>query len=88
MKVEFRSSFLRSIKKIKNKELQNDIFNIITHIEEVKQFSEIKNIKKLSGFNFFYRIRLGNYRIGLSYKNNTITFVEFDKRSDIYKKFP
>ncbi len=88
MKVEFRSSFLKSIKKIKNKKLQNDIFNIINEVEAAKLITDIKNIKKLSGFTKFYRIRLGDYRIGLSFENNIITFVEFDKRGDIYKNFP
>ena len=43
---------------------------------------------KLSGYTDYYRIRIGEYRIGLKYSNKTITLVRFLHRKDIYKFFP
>jgi len=45
-------------------------------------------LKKLNGYNFHYRIRIGEYRIGLKVVGDTIVFVTFDHRKDIYKTFP
>ena len=42
MKVEFKKSLLKDIKKIKNKPLQNSIYNCIIHVETAQFISEIK----------------------------------------------
>jgi mRNA interferase RelE/StbE len=36
----------------------------------------------------YYRIRLGDYRVGLKIENNTVCFVRFLHRKDIYRYFP
>ena len=54
----------------------------------VDNIKAIKNIKKLKGHHDFYRIRIGDYRIGLESKNKTIELIRFLHRKDIYKYFP
>ncbi|MCF8308850.1 MAG: type II toxin-antitoxin system RelE/ParE family toxin [Bacteroidales bacterium] len=46
------------------------------------------NLKKLKGYKDYYRIRLSDYRIGIQIKDDTVFFVVFGHRKDIYKKFP
>jgi mRNA interferase RelE/StbE len=49
----------------------------------------ITNLKKMKGFKAFYRIKLGDYRIGFELINkNTVYFVAVSHRKDIYKTFP
>lgn len=88
MKVEFKKSFLKDLKKLKNKSLQNSIYNCIIQIESAESIVEIKNLKKLTGFELHYRIRVGDYRIGLKLENDVVNFVVFEHRKDIYKIFP
>ena len=88
MKVDFKKSFLKDLKKLKNKPLQNSIYNCIVQVESAASISEIKNIKKLAGFEVHYRIRVGDYRIGLKLENDIVNFVVFEHRKDIYKTFP
>lgn len=88
MKTAFRKSFLKDIQKTTNPKLKNSIREVIQHVEDANDVSSIKNLKKLSGYKAYYRIRLGDFRIGLEISNNTVTFVTFDNRKDIYKKFP
>ena len=38
---------------------------IIEQVQKATSLKEVKNIKKLSGFDNHYRMRLGDYRIGL-----------------------
>ncbi|MBX6423476.1 type II toxin-antitoxin system RelE/ParE family toxin [Thermosulfurimonas sp. F29] len=45
-------------------------------------------MKKLKGYKDFYRIRIGDYRIGLQIKENKIIFVRFLHRKEIYRCFP
>lgn len=46
--------------------------------------------QKLSGFQTYYKIRVGHYRIGLQIEpqTNTVEFQRVLHRRDIYRKFP
>jgi mRNA interferase RelE/StbE len=88
MKVEFKKSFLKELKKLKDKKLKNSIAEAINQTELAENISQIKNLKKLAGYDFHYRIRVGDYRIGLKLEGETLYFVVFEHRKDIYKEFP
>lgn len=60
----------------------------VSGCNDKKVKSEIKNLKKLKGYKNYFRIRLGDYRIGIQITENKIIFAAFDKRADIYKYFP
>ena len=42
----------------------------------------------MKGHSYAYRIRIGDYRLGFYFEDNTIFLARFLKRSDIYKVFP
>lgn len=90
MEIAFKKSFLKSIKKLKDKSLKDDIFNAISSAEDADTLDEIPNIKKLTGYSVYYRIRIGDYRIGLKWVDSEkiLYFVTFDHRKDVYKNFP
>jgi len=89
MKVAFKKSFLKDLKKLRDKQLKNSIAKAIEEVEEAKEPAQIKNLKKMEGYNSFYRIRIGDYRIGLQLIDKEwIYFVAFDHRKDIYTHFP
>lgn len=88
MIVKFKSSFLKDIKKIKDTLLKDEVYKAITQAEDVAFVSEIHNLKKLKGYNSSYRIRIGDYRIGIKITDQVVHFVAFSHRKDIYKKFP
>ena len=74
MKTEFTSRFYKDIDKITHATVKSDLLAIIQQVEEAKQLAEIKNIKKLKGHSTAYRIRMGDYRIGIFYEKNVIEF--------------
>ena len=88
MKVEFKKSFLKELRKLRNKHLKNSIVHCIAQVESAGNISEIRNLKKLTGFDVYYRIRVGDYRIGVKIENDVIYFVVCEHRKDIYKGFP
>ena len=88
MKIDFRKSFLKELKKLKNKNLKNSIHECIVQVESAGNINQIKNIKKLAGYDVYYRIRVGDYRIGIKIEREIVHFVIFEHRKDIYKGFP
>ncbi len=88
MKLAFTNKFLKQVSKLKDKKLAKEIENVIESTEIATSLSEIKNLKKLKGHKNFYRIRVGDYRLGIQFKNREFTFAAIDNRKDIYKYFP
>jgi mRNA interferase RelE/StbE len=87
--VEFDKSFEKSIDKIKDKSVFPKIEKLIIDLENAQTIKEVKNIKKLSGFKTYYRIRLGVYRIGMEkITDSTLRLIIVAHRKDIYKNFP
>ncbi len=61
--------------------------------EEIPGLDNIPNtlldIKKMRGYSDYYRIRVGDYRIGCKLEaGNRIIFYRVKSREDIYKVFP
>ena len=89
MIIEFDKSFEKSLEKIKNKSLFQKIEKIIIEFENARTLSELSNVKKLSGYKYYYRLRIGEYRLGFEkIAENTLRLIIVAHRKDIYKLFP
>ena len=88
MNVEYLDKFYKDIDKISSKIVKKKIIELIQHIENSSDISQISNLKKLVGFTTAYRIRIGDYRIGIFFKEDTVIFARILYRKDIYKLFP
>ncbi|QLE00812.1 plasmid stabilization protein [Galbibacter sp. BG1] len=88
MTVKYKSSFLKDIKNIKDKKLKSRITDCIVEIKQSDRLTDLKSIKKLKGHQYAYRLRVGDYRIGLFLKNDVVELARVVKRNDIYKLFP
>ena len=85
MKAEFRDSFAKDLKSIKDKNLLNRVKEVVENVEKVASLDEIHNPKKLKGGGNYFRLRIGDYRMGVALENDTIIFVRFLNRKDIYR---
>ncbi|GIX48890.1 MAG: toxin RelE [Candidatus Tectimicrobiota bacterium] len=88
MKLEFRASFAKDLKRIRDKPLLRRVKETINDVEAATSIREIKDLKKLRTEGRYYRIRLGDYRIGLIIEGDTVIFVRILHRSEIYRYFP
>jgi mRNA interferase RelE/StbE len=86
--VQFRSSFAKDLRPIKDKDLLNRIKLAIELVEKAQSQQDIASLKKLKGGNSYYRIRVGEYRLGLIIEGDTATFVRCLNRKEIYRYFP
>lgn len=89
MIVEFDQSFYTSLVKLKNPDLHPKILQIISLLENADNLREIGTLKKLKGYSSYYRIRKGDYRIGIELINSdTVRLILVAHRKDTYSKFP
>ena len=88
MKTLFEKGFGRDLKKIKDKRLLKQVQKVIAQVASAASLAEVTNLKKLKGFDTFYRIRVGEHRIGIEVTEGQVIFVCFLNRKDIYRHFP
>ena len=90
MNTDFKKSFLNDVKKITEQSFKLEIEQAIISVENARTKKDIPNLRKLKGNKkgIYYRIKTGNYRIGVAIENNIVTFVVCMHRKDIYKFFP
>ena len=88
MEVKFTVLFNKDLAVIKNIKLIDAIEAAIIDAKKAVVQSDIKNLKKLKGYKSYYRIRIGDYRIGIYIANEVLEFSRFLHRKDIYKYFP
>jgi mRNA interferase RelE/StbE len=88
VRVDFKKSFTRDLKKIKDNDLLQQVRATIEEVEAAPNLNMISNLKQLKGEGEYFRIKIGNYRIGLKLENDTFIFIRFLHRKDIYRYFP
>jgi mRNA interferase RelE/StbE len=89
MNVEYLPSFIKDLKVLRGNPVYQAIYAIaFEEITELSDLREIPNIKKMKGTDSAYRIRVGNYRIGIFITSSTVTFARALHRREIYRYFP
>lgn len=88
MKVAFEASFARDLKHIRDRQLLLRVQQVIEGVKEAATIDAVAGMKKLQGYDTFYRLRLSDYRIGLEVVDDRVIFVRFLHRKDIYRYFP
>ena len=88
MKVSFEASFARDLKHIRDKTLLRQVEEAIAEVKTATVLSEIQHLRKMRGYATFYRLRLGDYRIGIEVVESKVIFVRILHRKGIYRYFP
>jgi len=101
MEIIYEQRFLKDIRKIKNTKILRQLQDKVESVEEIVQEQEdndsipnITGMTKLQGHDHYYRIRVGDYRLGISIEisldevEDIFRFVRCLHRKDIYRYFP
>ncbi len=65
------------------------ILAIIDRVIEAETLADLPNVKAMEGAQNYFRIRLGDYRIGIYRRSdNIIEFQRVGTRGDFYNRFP
>jgi mRNA-degrading endonuclease RelE of RelBE toxin-antitoxin system len=86
---EYLPSFLKDLKALKSTPVYDSIKTLVFEtIPNCSSLEEVRNLTKLTGYESAYRIRVGDYRIGLFMEQDTITFARVLHRKEMYRYFP
>ncbi|TLU99134.1 type II toxin-antitoxin system RelE family toxin [Dyadobacter luticola] len=87
MRYEYTRAFIRDTKKLPE-DIRADIKAIIEQVNLAAGLVEIGNLKKMKGFSNAYRVRIGDYRIGIFLEEDTVIFARVLHRKEVYRFFP
>jgi len=89
IKTAYAEEFLKDLKKLKGTPYYMAIKTLcFDRIPSLKTITEIASLKKMKGYENYYRVRKGEFRIGVKLENSELTFLRCLPRKDIYKYFP
>ncbi|MBD2778305.1 type II toxin-antitoxin system RelE family toxin [Iningainema tapete] len=88
MKVEFKKSFEKDLGNIRKEALLQRIKAVIEEVEIADNLGNVSNLKKIKADGEYYRIKVGDYRIGIKLDENIVIFVRVLHRKDVYRYFP
>jgi mRNA interferase RelE/StbE len=89
VKTQYLPSFIKDLKKLKKTPVYSQIRSTaLETIPQCQKLTEISNLKKIKGAKNAYRIRVGDYRIGVFIENETVTFSRVLHRKEVYRYFP
>jgi mRNA interferase RelE/StbE len=87
MEIKIDKSFQKDTRRIKGKTVLQRIANTIANVQKANNLEDIKNLKKIQRTQSMYRIRIGDYRLGIIISDSSVEFIRCLHRKDIYKYF-
>jgi len=89
VKVRIEKSFDRDADRVKDKKVLRKLRDLLATIENADVIQEIPHVKKIEGYRSYYRIKVGDYRLGMEAVSKTeLVLLRFLQRKDIYRYFP
>jgi mRNA interferase RelE/StbE len=88
LKILFKESFLKDVEAIGDTALKKRVRKAIAQVEQASTLKDIRSLKKLKGGDRYYRIRTGDYRVGLVLDDDIAVFVRCLHRRDIHRYLP
>ncbi len=79
--------FWKDVKKLNNRQVMQDIIEAIENVQKATNSLEIRELKRLKGAKA-HRIRIGDYRIGITINGDSVEFITVGHRKNFYKFFP
>ncbi|MBS3809985.1 MAG: type II toxin-antitoxin system RelE/ParE family toxin [Desulfobacterales bacterium] len=89
MKVLYSKRFSKDLDHIATgRKIKKRLLQLINQIKQIESLAELENVRKIQGYDEYFRIRLGDYRLGVKITDNGLEMLRFLHRKDIYRRFP
>ena len=89
MKITYAKAFGKDLETIaRNPSVKKRLLELIGNLRETESLGEFQGVKKIEGYENYYRLRVGDYRLGIKLSGGTVELIRFLHRKDIYRRFP
>ena len=89
MEVTYTKTFLKDLAKVFPSKTRNKIEKFVfEELPAMDSITSIGTVEQMTGFKNYYKVRFGDFRVGLKKNTNTIELLRVLNRKEIYKYFP
>jgi len=89
MTVLAEDTFYAGLKRISDKTITDRVGSAIKKLESANNLRDVAGIKAMQGYTGYYRMRVGDWRIGFSLEvDDSIILLKIGPRGEFYKYFP
>jgi mRNA interferase RelE/StbE len=89
VKVIYTKTFLKDLSKVfpdkRRKQIEKFVFVELPGLSSIESAG---NIEQMTGFKNYYKVRFGDFRVGMNKNDDTIEVLRVLNRKEIYKYFP
>ncbi len=89
MKLRYTNRFSKDLDDIAHDEkIKKRLLQLIEQMKQIDSLTELEDVRKIKGYAAYYRIRIGDYRLGIKTTENGLDMLRFLHRKNIYRRFP
>ena len=89
MRLRYAKRFEKDIEDVRhNPEIKRRLAAVIQNLKTIGSFRELHGIRKIEGYENYYRLRVGDYRLGIKLVIDVVELIRFLHRKEIYRRFP
>jgi mRNA interferase RelE/StbE len=89
MDVFYGKRFSKDLDAIRHEnKVKKNLLELIRNIKEIDSLKTLGGVKKIEGYSDYFRVKLGDYRLGLRASQNKVELIRFLHRKEIYRRFP
>ncbi len=88
MEIRYRTSFGRDLRRERNSDLRRRVEHTIEQLQGAPSVAGVPGLTSMRGYANHYRVRVGDYPMGIIVDGDTAILVRFLHRRDIYRHFP
>ncbi len=88
MNIRYEARFKRDLQNIRDKNLLKRVRQVIDDVKKADDLRGLTRLRKIKGYERYYRFKIGDHRIGVEITGNEMIFVRFLHRREVYRFFP
>ena len=89
MELLYGKKFSKDLDAIRHEsKIKADLLKLIEKIRAADSLADLKGVRKIEGYQGYFRMKVADYRLGMKVTKNRIELVRFLHRKEIYRRFP
>lgn len=88
MEIRYHNQFNRDLRRLGNPSLADRVEQVIEELKAASTIRDLRGVSRMRAPGEHYRIRIGEYRLGITMDGHTAVLRHFLPRGEIYRRFP
>ena len=88
MEIRYHNQFHRDLRRLGGTSLAAQVEQIIEELKAASTIRDLHSVSRMTAPGEHYRVRIGEYRLGITMDGQTAILRRFLPRGEIYRRFP